>query len=555
MNPKIKLTNSFLAKIVTFFLLFALVVLLVLSAFELAFLYEFVFELDSDPTQYKYSTVYHLGTWSGLQDDAARDLFNTAISFKSFAIPNTILLVVAALACIIFLIRAAGHKGETDEIFLNYFDRIPFDLYAGAILFAAWMLCWFGFESFYYGDLVQSIMGVSALIIAGMLAFTVILSFATRVKYGKWLPNTIIYMLCKRLIRYLHVIFGWVRSVMLWFANLIKAMSHSIPIVWRTMIIVGATLFTLFIFSIDMFYGNGFQVFVYFLIMAFIFLGSCFGALQMKRLKKTAQELAAGNIEYKLDTSKMYWEFKSHGDNLNSIGDGMAKAVEQRMKSERLKTELITNVSHDIKTPLTSIINYVDFLQKEHTEEDQQEYLAVLDRQSHRLKKLIEDLVEASKASTGNMPVALVPTNTLEIINQSMAEYATKLDASHLSVIINSPEPPLSVMADGRLLWRVIDNLINNVCKYGMTGTRVYVDLKKQDKSVVISIKNISNAALNVNADELIERFIRGDASRNTEGSGLGLNIAKSLVEIQKGEFRLSTDGDLFKAEIILPQA
>ena len=173
----------------------------------------------------------------------------------------------------------------------------------------------------------------------------------------------------------------------------------------------------------------------------------------------------------------MYWEFKSHAENLNSIGDGLAKEVAQRMKSERLKTELITNVSHDIKTPLTSIINYADLLQKAKTEEERAEYLAVLERQSQRLKKLTEDLVEASKASTGNMSVNLAPTNTQEIINQSYGEYSSKLEAGRLNTVINIPEPAPAVMADGRLLWRVIDNLFNNVVKYALPETRVYVCL------------------------------------------------------------------------------
>ena len=251
----------------------------------------------------------------------------------------------------------------------------------------------------------------------------------------------------------------------------------------------------------------------------------------------------------------MYWEFKHHAENLNSIGDGMAAAVEQRMKSERLKTELITNVSHDIKTPLTSIINYVDLLERPHTPEEGAEYLEVLERQSKRLKKLTEDLVEASKASTGNMSVTLAPTSTLEIINQSLAEYGQRMEAGKLSVLINVPEPAPAVRADGRLLWRVMDNLFNNVVKYAMPETRVYVDVRTSEGNAVISVKNISRAALNVSAGELMERFVRGDASRSTEGSGLGLSIAKSLTELQHGQFSISTDGDLFKAEVTLPLA
>ena len=251
----------------------------------------------------------------------------------------------------------------------------------------------------------------------------------------------------------------------------------------------------------------------------------------------------------------MYWDFKKHAENLNSIGDGMAAAVEQRMKSERLKTELITNVSHDIKTPLTSIVNYVDLLQKPHTPEQEAEYLEVLDRQSKRLKKLTEDLVEASTASTGNMNVNIERTNTREIIEQSLAEYGRRMEQGELTVIVNIPEDPPRAMADGRLLWRVLDNLFNNVCKYALAGTRVYIDSVIDSGEAVISVKNISRDPLNISADELMERFVRGDSSRHTEGSGLGLNIAQSLVGLMHGKFSIGVDGDLFKAEIRLPAA
>ena len=331
-------------------------------------------------------------------------------------------------------------------------------------------------------------------------------------------------------------------------------MTTKISIVWRTALIVLAVLLANFCIAISIRY-SGFALFCWLLLMAAVFLLACFGAWQMKSLKAAGEKLAAGEFEYKIDTKHMYWEFKHHAENLNSIGDGMAAAVEQRMKSERLKTELITNVSHDIKTPLTSIINYVDLLERPHTPEEGAEYLEVLERQSKRLKKLTEDLVEASKASTGNMSVTLAPTSTLEIINQSLAEYGQRMEAGKLSVLINVPEPAPTVRADGRLLWRVMDNLFNNVVKYAMPETRVYVDVRTSEGNAVISVKNISRAALNVSAGELMERFVRGDASRSTEGSGLGLSIAKSLTELQHGQFSISTDGDLFKAEITLPLA
>ena len=275
-------------------------------------------------------------------------------------------------------------------------------------------------------------------------------------------------------------------------------------------------------------------------------------SLQLQRIRDMGSALAAGDLEAQLDTEKMFADVKRHAEDLNAIGIGMNKAVEQRMKSERLKTELITNVSHDIKTPLTSIVNYVDLLKKEDLPPAASEYLSVLDRQSHRLKKLTEDLVEASKASTGNMTVTLEPIVVNEIIHQAVGDYDEKLAAGRLEVILNTYEGNLMALADGRLLWRVLDNLLSNVCKYALAGTRVYIDLSGRDGRVYLSIKNISRDPLNISADELMERFVRGDTSRHTEGSGLGLNIARSLMDLMGGAFSLSVDGDLFKAELSL---
>ena len=230
-------------------------------------------------------------------------------------------------------------------------------------------------------------------------------------------------------------------------------------------------------------------------------------------------------------------------------------AAQKQLKSERMKTELITNVSHDIKTPLTSIINYVDLLQKPHTEAEQEQYLEVLSRQSLRLKKLIDDLMEMSKASTGNMTVDIAKLDAVESVNQALGEFADKLDKVQLIPVFRHTEESIPMMADGRLVWRVMSNLLSNAVKYAMPGTRLYIDLMRLEGKVVISIKNISRDELNIDADELMERFVRGDDSRNTEGSGLGLNIAKSLMELQKGQLQLLVDGDLFKVTLIFPGA
>ena len=455
----------------------------------------------------------------------------------------------------------AGHRKGKEGTRLNLLDRIPLDLYAAGCFALAfvWMLLFVELTegtAYFFALSPEGITYLAftciVIYVAGLVALAPFLSFATRVKAGGgiWWRNTAVcwaLKLCWRAVR-------WCWGLVKRFCGWLWYMTTKISIVWRTALIVLAVLLANFFIAISIRYSD-FALFCWLLLMAAVFLLACFGAWQMKSLKAAGEKLAAGEFEYKIDTKHMYWEFKHHAENLNSIGDGMAAAVEQRMKSERLKTELITNVSHDIKTPLTSIINYVDLLERPHTPEEGAEYLEVLERQSKRLKKLTEDLVEASKASTGNMSVTLAPTSTLEIINQSLAEYGQRMEAGKLSVLINVPEPAPAVRADGRLLWRVMDNLFNNVVKYAMPETRVYVDVRTSEGNAVISVKNISRAALNVSAGELMERFVRGDASRSTEGSGLGLSIAKSLTELQHGQFSISTDGDLFKAEVTLPLA
>jgi signal transduction histidine kinase/tetrahydromethanopterin S-methyltransferase subunit G len=273
--------------------------------------------------------------------------------------------------------------------------------------------------------------------------------------------------------------------------------------------------------------------------------------IQTQELYKCAKEMAEGNLDRKADTSKMFWVFRAHGEHLNQIRDGMSKAVEARMKSEHLKTELITNVSHDIKTPLTSIINYVDLLQKDDMDEKtRQEYIEVLSRQSARLKKLIEDLVEASKASTGNIQINWAEIDANMLLEQAVAEYEDKLANAGLKVVFTRSELPAVIRADGQHLWRVFDNLLCNISKYAMPGTRVYASVIIDDRKTRIEFKNISRDPLNVSSDELMERFVRGDSSRNMEGSGLGLSIANSLCTLMGAKFRLSIDGDLFKAVI-----
>ncbi len=304
---------------------------------------------------------------------------------------------------------------------------------------------------------------------------------------------------------------------------------------------------------------TGLTVLVFLLFNLWIFYILYRQACEQETIRDAIGKLSAGETSYQLDLDEFDGPEFELAEGLNNISAGLETALQEKMKSERLKTNLITNVSHDIKTPLTSIINYVNLMKREHIEDARiNAYLDVLDQKSQRLKTLIEDLVEASKASSGNVKMEFTDIDLVQMAFQTNGEFEEKLDARNLKLIINAPKEPLMIRADGRHLWRILENLYNNVCKYALEGSRVYVDIAKipgnpetesPDQAVFI-IKNISANPLNISASELTERFVRGDVARTTEGSGLGLSIAKDLTELQKGHFSLYIDGDLFKAQV-----
>ena len=268
-------------------------------------------------------------------------------------------------------------------------------------------------------------------------------------------------------------------------------------------------------------------------------------------IKDGLKKISDGQLQYKIKTDKLTGDQKEMAECINNIGDGLDAAVENSLKKERMQTELITNVSHDLKTPLTSIINYVDLMKRENpTDPKIQEYLHVLDEKSQRLKVLTEDVVEASKASTGNIKLEMNDLDFIEMVQQVIGEFEEKFQEKNLTMMVHFTDEPSIIYADGQRMWRVLENVFGNVVKYAMEGTRVYAEISNRNKKVIFSLKNISAQPLNFSADELTERFIRGDVARNTEGSGLGLSIAKSLTELQGGEFKLHLDGDLFKVMI-----
>lgn len=343
--------------------------------------------------------------------------------------------------------------------------------------------------------------------------------------------------------------FSVLEKCMIWLGKTLARFADLLPLTWQWLVAAFVLLFALGItISTER--------------VGWILLGVCtvlavvlYGSGAFGTLLESAKRMRRGDLDTKVDDGLLVGCFRDFAQELNGLADVAVVAAQKQLKSERMKTELITNVSHDIKTPLTSIINYVDLMSKPHSEEEQELYLEVLSRQSQRLKKLIDDLMEMSKASTGNIPVDIARVDAAEAVNQALGEFGDKLAKANLTPVFRRPEEPVEMLADGRLVWRVLSNVLSNAVKYALSGTRLYVDLTTLEGKVLISLKNISREELNVEADELMERFVRGDASRNTEGSGLGLNIAKSLMELQKGQLQLLVDGDLFKVTLIFPQA
>ena len=447
------------------------------------------------------------------------------------------LIVIAAVSFIlclvlfIFLLCAAGHRAGSEGIVPSFVDKIPFDLFT-LLMIVAISCLWAILAEMYYDSILLIMLACLVILVAALLILLYIMSFAVRVKMGGLIKGCIIY-------KVLAWVWRLIRSVCHAIAELVRGM----PLVPKTCVAV-AVILLLELISVN-------SGVVWLITNALLAAALIYTAICAKKLLTAGHKLAAGDESCVVDTSKLYGPFREHGEDLNTIRDGVSLAVEARMRSEHFRTELITNVSHDIKTPLTSIINYVDLLGKEKPEnEKMREYIDVLQRQSARLKKLIDDLLEASKASTGNLTVNAEPCDVGVLLDQTLGEYGEKLSAAGREPVLTKPEKPVIIMADGRHMWRIFDNLLNNICKYSQRGTRVYLEVCERDGKAVVTFRNISSRQLNISSDELMERFVRGDSSRNTEGSGLGLNIAQSLAQLQKGTMELTVDGDLFKVTL-----
>ncbi len=488
------------------------------------------------------------------QDDIfwAYQLTGRLYALFPYAVALTVVAGVIFLSLLVYLACVSARRPSRGEVVPGWQEKIPFDLYLLADGVLAAVLVYVVVEAadsdlplpFYIALLLAAAAGLAVLFLGLWM------TLCARVKLGKWWRNTVVFWLLCRIRRLLR----WCWRILCALGRGIAALARGIPLVWKTALLLAAICLYELI-CIAGLHWNVEGLFVSWLIEKLLLCaGAIWLALQLRRLQESGAALAAGDLDNQVDTKHMYWDFKRHGENLNAISQGMGIAVEKQLRSERLKTELITNVSHDIKTPLTSIINYVDLLHRAQTDEQRAEYLEVLDRQSHKLQKLTEDLVEASKASTGNLAVNASRRSAGELLRQALGEYSERLAAAQLEPVLTLPQRELFVWVDGTLMWRVLDNLFSNACKYAQEGTRLYIDAQERGAQVCLVFKNVSREKLNVPADELMERFVRGDSARSTEGSGLGLSIARSLTELQGGTFALAVDGDLFKVELTLPR-
>ena len=472
-----------------------------------------------------------------------------------------LLSAAAALVWLLWILWTAGHKAGVEEIVLTWQEKIFFDVYLCVMALAGTLVLALGFvmaEELVYnqnGYLLYHeqykelwflhVVGIAALCVAFVgIATLTLRTFVVRLKARCLARST---LTCRMLM--------WCWRSVCWLWDGVKTFVRSLPFLWR-IIAVCLMYFFANVMLLQAGRYNGFAGFLWFALNLGALLILCWWSMGFQRLRKGSRAIAAGNLSHQIETKRLPEDLRQHAEDLNNISGGLQNAVNEQMKSERFKAELITNVSHDLKTPLTSIINYVDLLKTtDQTDPKAEEYIEVLDRKAQRLKKLTEDLVEASKASTGTLNVNREKIGMSQLVGQALGEYEEKLQNRNLTVITSLPEEETYVYADGRHLWRVIDNLLSNCCKYAMEGTRVYLELVRGKGQVILSVKNISREPLNVPAERLMERFVRGEESRSTEGSGLGLSIARSLTELQGGTFDLAVDGDLFKAIVTMPQA
>ena len=447
----------------------------------------------------------------------------------------------------VWLTVTAGRRPEDEEIHLNGFDRWYTEIAAGAVI-GIWLAgmiisgTLIANSSLGYSHAVVTVIVTCLICGTYTMAWFLIgyLSLVRRIKAGTLWKNSLIRTVLK-----------WIGKCSGKLSDFARAFSRNTAEKIKVLLVGGAFLFLQFLIIGCIFGGAGVFLLALMAVDVAVMIFAIRKADGLDLIMDGLKKISDGELQYKIKTDTLTGKQKVMAEYINNIGSGLDAAVENSLKKERMQTELITNVSHDLKTPLTSIINYVDLMKRENpTDPKIQEYLRILDEKSQRLKVLTEDVVEASKASTGNIKLEMNDIDFVEMVQQVIGEFEEKFKEKNLTMMVHFTDEPSIIYADGQRMWRVLENVFGNVVKYAMEGTRVYAEISNRNKKVTFSLKNISAQPLNISADELTERFIRGDVARNTEGSGLGLSIAKSLTELQGGEFKLYLDGDLFKVMI-----
>ena len=451
-------------------------------------------------------------------------------------------------AGMVFLCHLAGRNDE-GEVKPVAFNRMPADLYAVLTIIGIFLLfrlydrlyLWIADEGPHLGNL--SLLGLNLLAIF-ILGIGYIMAVAAQMKMGDY------YLWKHSLIGFLLTLL-WKGIVLL--GKGLRYLFSLIPLLWRWLLLSACLAISLPIFSLLA--QSGHPVFTVLLILDIVLCLITFGygGYAFGILLDGVRKMADGELSHQVQTKYLFGEFRQFGQRLNALSETAMDTAQKHMRAERTKADLITNVSHDIKTPLTSIINYIGLLTRATTEEERVQYLDVISGQSLRLKRLIDDLIDLSKASSGSLQVELASIDATEAVNQALGEFTEQLEAANLTPVFIPPEESITMMADGKLFWRIISNLLSNAIKYAMPGTRLYVDVSRSDDQVLISLKNVSKEELSASSEYLLERFVQGDPSRNAEGSGLGLNIAKTLMEVQHGQLQLIADGDLFKVTLVFP--
>jgi len=470
-------------------------------------------------------------------------VFDVAYALLYWVYPIGIFSLILSVICFIMLMCSSARRPGSDELHPGLFNRVPIDLLIVSIVLLFFLLTVLICDVFYSGEILMNALLVALSVAGANVLLGLSMSIAARIKERTLLSNTLIWIVLKGL---------W-KAVRLFFRGL-STFALAIPLIWRTCLFVLINTFIdllILTFSYSM---DEAAVFIWILKTIIVLPIYVYAAIMLRRLEKGGKAIAAGDLSFKIDTHGMLWDFRRHGENLNSISEGMSKAVEERLRSERMKTELITNVSHDIKTPITSIINYASLISAEPCScEKHGEYSQVLVRKSEHLRRLLDDLVEASKASTGAMEVSLSPCDGGVLLSQVAGEFEERCASAGLELILRVPDEPVIIKADSRRIWRVFENLMSNACKYSLHGSRVYLTLERLRKEAVFTVRNTSKSPLDLSPEELTQRFVRGDSSRSTEGFGLGLSIASSLTSLQGGKMDIAIDGDLFKVTLRFP--